>query len=308
MTEKVLVIKSTGKFYTVQNEDGKTYECTVKGKFRLKGLKLTNPVAVGDHVLIDTDSLVIEDILDRENYIIRQSPKKKHAEQIIASNIDQAILITTFSMPRTSTGFMDRFLITAEAYHIKSIILFNKADLLSESEISEVKERMKIYESAGYECYLISVIEEIGLEVLNQKLKNKITLLCGHSGVGKSSLINSLLPDKEIATREISDYSEKGLHTTTFAEMHDLPDGGKIIDTPGIKEFGVLDFDASEVGHCFPEMRDYLSDCKFHNCLHLDEPKCAVRQAVENDNISEERYKNYKKIVMDVKNEIKPWE
>ena len=308
MLKKAVVIRSTGKQYLLEDDAGQTYDCIVKGKFRLQGLKLTNPVAVGDIVEFNSETYVIEKICERDNYIIRQSPKKKHAQQIIASNIDQALLLSTVSMPRTSTGFMDRFLITAEAYHIPTTILFNKKDIMDEKSAAEVGRLMEVYGEAGYPCYFISSLNHEGLDQITDLIKDRVSLLCGHSGVGKTTFINAIIPGLELSTRDVSSYTQKGMHTTTFAEMHKLPFGGKLIDTPGIKEFGVLDFSPEEVSHYYPEMRPFLEDCKFHNCLHLAEPACEVRAAVERGEISEERYLNYSRIVESVKNAIKPWE
>lgn len=289
----------------VKTGDGSLVDCRIKGKFRLNDLKNTNPVAVGDNVILASEdgqnTAVITEILPRGNYISRQSPRFKHARHIIASNVDQAFLITTVAKPRTSTGFIDRFLVTAEAYHIETHIIFNKQDVLSFNELAKQEEIQGIYEKIGYNTQLVSAITGTGVEILTKQMKDKATLFAGHSGVGKSSLINAILPGLDLKTAEISRQHKKGTHSTTYAEMFDLPFGGYIIDTPGIKEFGVLDLEPEEVSHYYPEMKELVPDCKFNNCTHISEPNCAVLAALENGVIYKERYKNYLNIVEDCK-------
>ena len=304
---KAWVYKSTGSWYVVKNEEGEEFNARIKGKFKIDDITSTNPVAVGDIVDINKEdgeeSIVITGIHDRKNYIIRQSPHNKNLQHIIASNLDQSILFATLKDPKTSTGFIDRFLVAAEAYHIPAIIVFNKSDLYGKKE-SENFERLKaLYEEIGYPVYLISVSGNINLEPVRDLLKNKTTLLSGHSGVGKSSFINSILPDNLLKTQEVSGWSGKGLHTTTFAEMFDLPFGGKLIDTPGMREFAMMDIEPELLSHYFPEMRGLLNNCRFNNCVHIEEPGCAVKKAVEENKISYERYANYLNIFDSLKNE-----
>lgn len=292
-----LVIKSTGSWYQIYAEDGRNYECRIKGKFRIKGIQTTNPIAVGDQVEFElepnADTGVIHKLQDRKNYIIRKSINLSKQAQIIAANLDQAFLIVTLASPRTSLGFIDRFLATAEAYSIPSILIFNKLDLFNKDGLEILAEYKSIYENIGYPCYEVSALEGTNLELVQELLKDKTTLFSGHSGVGKSSLINALLPGQEIKTGEISDWSDKGQHTTTFAEMHTLPFGGYLIDTPGIRELGVFDIRPEELGHYFREMRDLMHECKFNNCRHVNEPGCAVIRAVENGEIELSRYESY---------------
>ncbi|HXH20337.1 MAG TPA: ribosome small subunit-dependent GTPase A [Chitinophagales bacterium] len=297
------VLRSTGSWYLVRLDDGRRVDCRVKGKFRLEGEKITNPVAVGDKVVVELEesvqTAVIAEILPRTNYISRQSPRQKQARHIIAANIDQAFLIATVAMPRTSTGFIDRFLLTAEAYGIPAHIIFNKQDILGEKELAKQDEVVKIYRHISYPVHLISALSAPDVETIKSLMDGRTTLLAGHSGVGKSTLINAIHPQANLRTGHISDFSLKGKHVTTFAEMLELPFGGYVVDTPGIKEFGLLDIEPEEVSHYFREMRDLLSCCKFNNCLHINEPKCAVRQAVQEGKIPEERYKNYLNILED---------
>jgi ribosome biogenesis GTPase len=305
------VIRSTGSWYTVRCADDAIIEARIKGKFRLEELRTTNPVAVGDHVVLEKDegdSWMITEIRDRENYIIRQSPHKKNARHIIAANLDQAFVIATMSVPRTSSGFIDRFLLTAEAYHIPATIIFNKQDIYKKKDLKRQEDFLSMYLSAGYACIKLSALEGEGVKDLHSRLKDKTTLFAGHSGVGKSTLINALIPDLELRTAEISQKYQKGRHTTTFAEMFELPGGGSIIDTPGIKEFGVLDFEPAEVSHYYPEMRDRLEHCQFNNCLHMNEPGCAIIDAVIGGEIHPERYKNYTNIVIDIQENSNSWE
>ena len=297
---KGIVIRTTGNLYTVISEDGERIECVLKGKFRVKGIKTTSPLAVGDHVEYerpaDGTTSVVVDIKKRENYIIRKATKPSKVSHIIAANIDQSVVIATLAFPRTSTGFIDRFLVTSEAYHIPAVIVFNKVDLYDKDLLKKMDQLTRIYEDAEYPCYPVSAITHDGLEQLKGVVKNKVNLFAGHSGVGKSTLINALEPGLNIRIKEISQFHEKGKHATTFAEMHPLSFGGFIIDTPGIKEFGLIDFEKTEVAERFPEMRRYMHLCRYHNCTHTHEPDCAVKKAVEEGIISSSRYENYLRI------------
>ncbi|MCH2197622.1 MAG: ribosome small subunit-dependent GTPase A [Flavobacteriales bacterium] len=291
-----LVIKSTGKWCEVRQENGEIIDCQIKGKFRLAGIKTTNPIAVGDRVgfEIDVDGTgVISVIHDRQNYIIRKSVNLSKQAHIVASNIDHAFLIVTLAQPPTSTGFIDRFLVTADAYGVPVTIVFNKIDVYDEKAKTTQAELTQIYEDAGYAIAESVASEGTGVDALAEAMKGKINMVSGHSGVGKSTLINQLIPDADIRTAEVSEYHLKGRHTTTFAEMHELPSGGFIIDTPGIKGFGLVDLPKEELHHHFPEMFALLPECKFNNCLHINEPGCAVKQAVENREVSISRYENY---------------
>ena len=292
-----LVIKSTGSWYEVITNSGETINCRIKGKFRTLDIKTTNPIAVGDKVEVerepDQDTGLITTLHPRKNYIIRKSVNLSKQAQIIAANLDQAFLIVTLASPRTSLGFIDRFLVTAEAYAIPAVLVFNKLDLFSSDGLKILKEYQQIYEKAGYPCYSVSAIEQTNLDQIKQLLKDKVTLLSGHSGVGKSTLINALLPGSQLKTGDISDWSDKGKHTTTFAEMFELPFGGYLIDTPGIRELGVFDIEKQGLGRLFPEIRELMEDCKFHNCRHINEPGCAVLKALENDEIESSRYDSY---------------
>ncbi len=300
---KGLVIKSTGSWYHVQLEDGTLLDCRIKGKFRIKGIKTTNPIAVGDNVSVEIDEEseartgLIYDLAERKNYIIRKSINLSKQTQIIASNIDQALLVVTLSKPRTSFGFIDRFLVTAEAYHIPVVLLFNKVDQYDEEDLAFLEEVIELYEKIGYACRKISALKSIGLADLKLQIAGQTSLLSGHSGVGKSTLINQLIPSAIIRTSTISAASEKGIHTTTFAEMHPLEMGGYIIDTPGIRELGVVDIPDEELAHYFPEMKKVMSRCKFHNCKHLNEPNCAVKEAYEKGVIAIPRYESYLSIM-----------
>lgn len=294
---KGTVFRSTGSWYTVKLETGSMMECRIKGKLRTRGLRSTNPVAVGDVVEIepepDTDTGLIKDIVERENYIIRKSTNLSKREHIIAANIDQALLLATMAQPATSTGFMDRFLVTAEAYHIPVVIVFNKADVYNAAETEMLEALVATYTEIGYRCLVTSATEKQGLQEVTELLADKVTLLSGHSGVGKSTLINAIEPSLDLATASISEWSSKGKHTTTFAEMFELSFGGCVIDSPGIKGFGIINFEKEELAHRFPEMRERLHDCKFSNCVHINEPGCAVQAAVEEGEIAEFRYINY---------------
>jgi ribosome biogenesis GTPase / thiamine phosphate phosphatase len=297
---KGLVMRSTGSWYDVLADDGKMVACRIRGKFRLDDIKQTNPIAVGDRVSFDPENNegIITEIHDRENYMVRQSVKKAHQAHIIASNLDQAMIVATLKFPRTSLGFIDRFLVAAESFRIPQVIVFNKKDLLNDALLAEQQEIIQVYEKIGVRCIEISALDDDQREVRNT-LEGKITLLSGHSGVGKSTLMNKLSPDVAQKTSEISDYSEKGTHTTTFAEMFRLNEKTFIIDTPGIKEFGLIDMAREELSDYFPEMRDVRLNCKFGaRCLHLTEPKCAVLDAVKSGEIAESRYASYYSMVM----------
>jgi ribosome biogenesis GTPase / thiamine phosphate phosphatase len=292
-----LIIKSTGSWYQVQSADGRKTDCRIKGKFRIKGITTTNPLAVGDVVDFemepDQETGVITDLHPRRNYIIRKSINLSKQGQIIAANLDQAMLVVTLASPRTSLGFIDRFLVTAEAYDIPAKLIFNKLDLFSEDGLEILADYKAIYEKVGYPCYEVSALEGTNIEQLQELIKDKVTLFSGHSGVGKSSLINVLLPDLDLRTHQVSDWSDKGMHTTTFAEMFELPQGGFIIDTPGIRELGVIDIEKQELSHFFPEMRERMHDCRFHNCRHINEPGCAVLVALKDGEIELSRYESY---------------
>ncbi|RWY52364.1 ribosome small subunit-dependent GTPase A [Mucilaginibacter gilvus] len=291
-----LVTKSTGSWYQVKTGD-QTIDCRIKGKFRTKGITTTNPLAVGDVVDFEMEpeqeTGVITNLQQRKNYIIRKSINLSKQAQIIAANLDLALLIVTLASPRTSLGFIDRFLVTAEAYGITACLIFNKLDLFSDEGLEILAEYQSVYENIGYKCYSVSALEGTNIDTVQDLLKNKVTLFSGHSGVGKSSLINRLLPDLDLRTHMISDWSDKGMHTTTFAEMFELPQGGYIIDTPGIRELGVIDIEKQELGHFFPEMRELMNQCRFNNCRHINEPGCAVLAAIEEGNIALSRYDSY---------------
>ena len=306
-----VVRKSTGSWYLVRTHDGKEYECKIKGKFRIKGFRATNPVAVGDHVLFRLDQHnvgMIHEIKERHNYIIRKATRLSKALHVIAANIDQTALIITLAYPRTSRGFIDRYLVTAEAYHIPAALIFNKIDLYDEKTQKYHDELINVYRKAGYPCFAVSAMRGDNLDKLKPYFKDKTTLLSGHSGVGKSELINKLDTSKNRKVADISQYHKKGKHTTTFAEMLDMNFGGTLIDTPGIKEFGLYDFDKEEIAERFPEMRARMHECKFHNCTHVHEPKCAVKKAVEDGEIDKVRYENYLSILNDDYFKIKEWD
>jgi ribosome biogenesis GTPase len=299
---KAVVYKSTGSWYIVKDDSGKFWNARMKGIFKIDEITSTNPVAVGDEVEFDPEnelenSVTITKICDRRNYINRQSPRFKHQHHIVAANLDQSLLMATLKEPRTSQGFIDRFLVASEAYHVPAIIVFNKADLYKKKEDEKFEELKTMYEQTGYKIFLISVKNNIGIEEVKKELKDKATLLSGHSGVGKSSLLNVIFPKINLKTKDISGWSGKGQHTTTFAEMYDLSFGGKIIDTPGMREFGLVDISKQELSHYFPEMRERLQDCQFNNCLHTNEPGCAVKQAVIDGKINEDRYVSYVNIL-----------
>ena len=300
---KGTVYKSTGSWYTIKTDQGVFYECRLKGKFRIKGIKTTNPVAVGDVVHFEIDKKgndefgVIHKIEDRENYIIRKSVNLSKQTQIIAANIDVAFLLVTLNNPPTFTAFIDRFLVTAEAYGIKSILLFNKIDFYNEEELTEVKYLAHLYRTIGYECIGISAKTGKNIDKVKAIMENKVSVFSGHSGVGKSTLVNAIEPSLNLKTKEISDQHLQGQHTTTFAEMYDLSFNAQIIDTPGIKGFGMVEIDKEELSGYYPEFFKLKEHCKFHNCLHLEEPKCAVKAALENEEIAWSRYKSYLQIL-----------
>ena len=307
---KATVYKSTGSWYVVKGEDGFTYNARIKGKFKIEGITSTNPIAVGDHVAIEMEnegegSVVIHTIVDRKNYITRQSPHNKHQHHIVASNLDQSLLFATLKDPKTSQGFIDRFLVTSEAYHIPSIIVFNKSDLYRKKEEEKFEEVKNIYEAIGYKVMAMSVEKNIGVDEVKELLKDKVTLLSGHSGVGKSSFINMVFPDLKLKTQDVSGWSGKGLHTTTFAEMFDLPFGGKVIDTPGLREFALMDISKQELSHYFPEMLALINDCQFNNCMHINEPGCAIKASVNSGGIATDRYVSYLTILETI--EEKKW-
>jgi len=296
------VYKSTGSWYTVKDETGRFWNARMKGVFKIDEITSTNPVSVGDKVEIEKENetentaLIIK-IYDRINYINRQSPGAKYQQHIIAANIDLSLLLATLKEPRTSQGFIDRFLVASEMYHVPSIIVFNKADLHKRKEDEKFQQLKAMYEQIGYKVFLISVNSNMGIDELKKEIKNKITLISGHSGVGKSSLLNLIFPELKLKTQDVSGWSGKGLHTTTFAEMFDLPSGGGIIDTPGMREFGLIDVTKQELSHYFPEMRERLVNCQFNNCQHINEPGCAIKEAVVNGEINEDRYVSYVNIL-----------
>ena len=300
------VVKATGSWYEVLLDNNNSMQCRLKGKLRLENRRTTNPVVIGDWVTIepekDNSAAVISEVLKRNNYIIRQSARNRTAEHILASNIDRAFIIATIKQPATTTGFIDRFLLTAEAYHIPSTILLNKMDLYNEDDLKQVEFLKSIYSNAGYSVELISAKTDEHLNDVRKMMKDKVNLVAGHSGVGKSTFINKMIPGMNLKVGDVSDYHSKGMHTTTFAEMFHIPEGGFIIDTPGIKEFGILDILLEELAHYFPEMKSRMLHCKFNNCKHINEPKCAIRDAVDKGEISKSRYGSYLAIAEDIRN------
>ncbi len=302
MSQKALIYKSTGSWYSCKTEDGKFWNARTKGKMKIdKEITSTNPIAVGDIVNIepeddDTQSAMIVSIEKRKNYLVRTSPHNKRMRHIVASNLDQSLLICTLKDPRTSTGFIDRFLVSCEVYHVPAVLVFNKSDTYDGTDMQEFARLKKMYEAIGYPVYLIAAGKQEGMADMQSLLQNKVSLLTGHSGVGKSTFINAMLPHKDIKTQEVSDWSGKGMHTTTFAEMHDLPNGGELIDTPGIRELGIIDVRRAELSGYYPDIKKMALQCKYNNCLHFNEPGCAVKEAVQSGMLYEERYINYAKI------------
>ena len=299
---KGLVIKNTGSWYLVKTDEGRLVECKIKGNFRLKGIKSTNPVAVGDRVKIvinQEGTAFITEIEDRKNYIIRRSSNLSKQSHIIASNLDQCMLVVTINYPETSTIFIDRFLASAEAYRVPVCLVFNKTDRYSEEENRYLDGIINLYTHIGYPCFKVSALNNTGVEEIKKALEGKVTLFSGHSGVGKSTLINAILPEQNLKTGEISTAHNKGMHTTTFSEMFPVDEDGYIIDTPGIKGFGTFDMKDEEVGHYFKEIFEFSANCKYGNCTHRHEPGCAVREAVEKHYISESRYTSYLNILED---------
>jgi len=299
--EKGIVLKSTGSRYRVLYGDGMTIDCSIKGKLRIKEFRTTNPIAVGDNILFETDkktdSGIITEVLDRRNWILRKASNLSKHSQIIAANIDQVFLMVTIILPETAVEFIDRFLITAEAYRVPAKIIINKTDLYGEQEFARLDQLEMIYKNIGYECIRLSMKDMINLEALKDSMKGKTSLISGNSGVGKTTLLNELNPLLNLKTAEISDYHKQGKHITTFPEMHKMPFGGFVIDTPGIRGFGVVDMDRNEIYHFFREIFRFSKKCRFNNCLHLDEPGCAVRSAVEKGEIAFLRYKSYLNIM-----------
>ena len=298
-----LVYKSTGSWYTVKTEDNQVFECRIKGKFRMQGIKSTNPIAVGDVVDFDldenSDSVTgsIHNIHQRKNYIVRKSVNLSKQTHIIASNIDVVFLLITINNPPTTTSFIDRFLVTAEAYGIEAVLIFNKIDTFDEAMLDEQLYLQYIYSEIGYKHLKVSAIEKKGIDEMKELMKGKVSMFSGHSGVGKSTLVNALEPNLNLKTKNISEQSKQGQHTTTFAEMYDLSFGAKIIDTPGIKGFGIVDLEPAEISGYFPEFFKLKDQCKFNNCLHKEEPHCAVKDALENNKIAWSRYNSYLKIL-----------
>lgn len=302
MVMKATVYKSTGSWYTVKDESGKFWNARMKGVLKIDDITSTNPVAVGDVVEIaaqaDTEhSAIIDEIYPRHNYINRQSPRHKYQHHIVAANLDQSMLVATLREPKTSQGFIDRFFVASEMYHVAPFLVFNKSDLYKAKEMERYASWKAMYEAVGYPVFLISAEKKEGIDAVFNQLAGKTTLVSGHSGVGKSSFLNALFPGMQLKTQDVSGWSGKGQHTTTFAEMFDLPGGGRVIDTPGMREFGLVDIQKQEVSHYFPEMRDRLNDCQFNNCLHVNEPGCAIKEAVRAGAIHEDRYVSYVNIL-----------
>ena len=299
------VYKSTGSWYTVKDGDGTFHQCRIKGKFRIKGIKSTNPVAVGDRVVFELEEIgdeqvgVITEILDRKNYIIRKSVKLSAQTHIIAANIDQAFLLVTLENPKTYTVFIDRFLATSEAYDIPAVLLFNKADTFREDGDADTETLANIYRDVGYPSFLISAKTGYNVDRVKEMMKGKTSMFSGYSGVGKTTLINYLDPSLDLKTAQLSEQHVQGQHTTTFAEMYDLDFGARIIDTPGIRGFGIVDMDKDEIGDYFPEFFKLKGACKFNNCLHLEEPKCAVKEALADNRVAQSRYRSYVQMVTD---------
>jgi len=300
------VYRSTGSWYSVKDEQGRFWNARIKGVFKLDGITSTNPIAVGDAVDFEMEqeessTATITGIHDRHNYISRQSPRAKYQHHIVGANLDQSMLLATLREPRTSQGFIDRFLVACEMYHVPALLVFNKLDLYREKELAQLDLFEELYGSIGYRVVGISLHKKTGFDMMGGLLEGKRTLVSGHSGVGKSTFINALLPGSTIRTQDVSGWSGKGQHTTTFAEMHDLPGGGQIIDTPGMREFGLVDVEKAELSGYFPEMRQRLNDCQFNNCLHINEPGCAIKEAVVEGAIDEDRYVSYYNILESLK-------
>jgi len=299
---KAVIYKSTGSWYIAETETGQRFQARMKGIFKLDEITSTNPIAVGDKVEIELENelehtATITKIHDRKNYVARKSPHNKWQQHIIASNVDQCLLFATLKNPKTSLGFIDRFLVSCEMHHIPAIIVFNKSDLHGKKEDERLALIKQIYENINYTILPISMLKKEGLDDVKSILKNKTTLISGHSGTGKSTFINHIIPELEIKTLEVSDWSGKGMHTTTFAQMYNLPYGGRIIDTPGIRELGLTNIEKTELSGYFPEMKKVLQECKFNNCQHINEPQCAVKQAIANNLISFDRYQSYYNIL-----------
>lgn len=297
-----LVIKNTGSWYLVKTDEGNDVECKIKGNFRLKGIRSTNPVAVGDRVKIimnQEGTAFISEIEDRKNYIIRRASNLSKQSHILAANLDQCFLIVTINFPETSTTFIDRFLASAEAYRVPVKIIFNKVDAYNEKELHYLDALIHLYTTIGYPCFKISALSNQGIDTIKEELKGRITLFSGHSGVGKSTLINAILPELNIKTGEISTYHKKGMHTTTFSEMFPVSGEGYLIDTPGIKGFGTFNMEEEEIGHYFPEIFQVSAECRYNNCTHRQEPGCAVLKALEEHTISESRYNSYLSMLED---------
>ncbi len=306
---KGIVTRSTGSWYNVKCDDGAMMECRIKGVFRLEGYTTTNPIAVGDHVELVPEGNratgMITEILHRKNCIIRQSPKNPIAVHLVAANVDLCLIVATISQPRTSFGFIDRIQMTAAAYEIPSIVVFNKLDIYSPKDFRKLEEYESVYHQAKIPFFKISALNKNDVDTIHGLLKNKVTLITGHSGVGKSTLINQLIPTLDLKTIEISQSTQKGMHATTFAEMFELPDGGFLIDTPGMKEFGILKMELWEVAHFFPEMLPHIGQCQFNNCVHINETKCGVKAAFERGEIPTQRYDSYLSIVADIQSKNK---
>lgn len=307
---KATVYKSTGSWYRVKTEEGEFLNARIKGKFKTEDITSTNPLAVGDRITIareedDVESVMITGIDERRNYMTRKSPHNDNQNHIIASNLDQCLLMASLKEPKTSTGFIDRFLVAAEAYHVPAVLIFNKSDLYGDKEKKKWLEVKGMYEAIGYSIWLISVEKLEGMEAVRNILKDKVTLVSGHSGVGKSTFINYLLPGGAIKTQKVSGWSGKGMHTTTFAEMYDLSFGGAVIDTPGMREFAPADIEPVELSHYFKEMQPLIGNCRFNNCLHVDEPGCFIKEAVAKEEIHVNRYLSYLNILDSIK--TKKW-
>jgi ribosome biogenesis GTPase len=305
---KGLVYKTTGSWYAVRDANGRMWKARIKGKLKIDDeISSTNPIAVGDLVSFQEEdetanTAIISDVLQRENYIVRVSPHNKHQKHIVASNLDLAILVATLAEPRTSQGFVDRFLLTAEMYHIPAVLVLNKTDRLSESAKETARHWTEMYEAAGYKVFHTAALQKDTVAPIQELLQGRTGLFSGHSGVGKSTLINALLPNQNLRTGAVSGWSGKGQHTTTFAEMFDGPDASRIIDTPGVKEFGLINIERDELGHYFPEIKREMEGCRFNNCMHLDEPGCAVKDAVAAEKLDEARYVSYCNILEDLGN------